>query len=59
MACPHVAGVAAYPKTFHPEWYQPVNKSHIHLLLSCPASNIYADNSALIQSFNYTLQLGR
>jgi len=66
MACPHVTGVAAYIKTFHPDWSPSVIQSAI-MTTGKQKSNFYflasqvtcVDNSVLILSLNESLQLGR
>ena len=66
MSCPHVAGVAAYIRTFHPKWSPSVIQSAI-MTTGKQKSNFYflasqvtcVDNSVLILSLNESLQLGR
>lgn len=41
MACPHVAGVAAYVKTFHPEWSPSMIQSAIMTTGTKVISNFY------------------
>ena len=64
MACPHVAGVASYVKTFYPKWSPSMIQSAImttgkknKIVISCPQVTFL--DSLLIWSLNKSLQHGR
>lgn len=50
MACPHVAGVAAYVKSFHPSWTPAAIKSAI--LTSGSENTIYPFDQTNLHCFN-------